>query len=347
MEVNTVLAPADRPTPAANTPESAELVKLRAAFAGELALHRLSDHHTTTDGLLTHARSRPADHPATTTDTATGTDGTAREAFLRAAGRQATAADRRAGHLPAGAPTTRDGRFTTHTPGRGAAAGGGEGSSTRPTTTAAGSAPGTRPERSVPASAARSTTRPRWTNPKLPRTVAEPTVTRPSRAPAPGKPSAAPRTVTPALTTLTRTLRRKGPHEDTPQQPSGHTHDEGSSSRPTTSPSTPTREPLTTTHPGTGTTRTARPGPETSEREHTRAPGPPTRHQRESSNTPLLAQSEEMLDSNSADDGADMNAGTSEGAGNVAASIGPPDVTDPGQPSQVHGFVLPRLEASP
>ncbi|MEV7189315.1 hypothetical protein AB0O11_34765, partial [Kitasatospora sp. NPDC093102] len=141
VEVNTVLAPADRPAPAANTPEDAELVKLRAAFAGELALHRLTNHHTTTDGLLTHGRSRLAEHPATT-DTATGTDGTgattAKDVFLHAAGRQATAADRRAGHLPAGTPT-RGERDTTHTPGHTPGEGSATGPSSHPTTTAAGS----------------------------------------------------------------------------------------------------------------------------------------------------------------------------------------------------------------
>ncbi|MEV7190133.1 hypothetical protein [Kitasatospora sp. NPDC093102] len=125
VEVNTVLAPADRPTSAANTPEDAELVKLRAAFAGELTLHRLTNQHTTTGELLTHTRSHLADHPPTTETDGTGAT-TAKDVFLHAAGRQATAADRRAGHLPAGTPT-RGERNTTHTP----AHGGGEGPAPR------------------------------------------------------------------------------------------------------------------------------------------------------------------------------------------------------------------------
>ncbi|MEV7189612.1 hypothetical protein [Kitasatospora sp. NPDC093102] len=96
--LNTVLAPADRPAPAAKVPEPAAVVKLRAAFAGELATHRLTDPHTTTDQILDRTPGHPTNRPATPDDHS-------RQTFLHAAGLQATAADRRAGILPGGART--------------------------------------------------------------------------------------------------------------------------------------------------------------------------------------------------------------------------------------------------
>ncbi|MEV7189811.1 hypothetical protein [Kitasatospora sp. NPDC093102] len=95
LDVNTVLAPAHRPAPAARFPEPAELVKVRAAFAGELARHRLTTPHTTPDHLLDNPHPHPRNHPPTNDDTT-------RKAFLHAAGLQATAADRRLFGLPAG-----------------------------------------------------------------------------------------------------------------------------------------------------------------------------------------------------------------------------------------------------
>ncbi|MEV7189170.1 protein-glutamine glutaminase family protein [Kitasatospora sp. NPDC093102] len=96
--VKPLMAPADSPAPAALFPEPAELVELRATFAGELALHRLTDPGTTADHVLKGERRRP-------TDRAVIADGHARHAFLGAADRQTVAADRRAGRLPGGAPS--------------------------------------------------------------------------------------------------------------------------------------------------------------------------------------------------------------------------------------------------
>ncbi|MEV7189512.1 protein-glutamine glutaminase family protein [Kitasatospora sp. NPDC093102] len=96
--VKPLMAPADSPAPAALFPEPAELVELRATFAGELALHRLTDPGTTADHVLDGERRRP-------TDRAVIADGHARHAFLGAADRQTVAADRRAGRLPGGAPS--------------------------------------------------------------------------------------------------------------------------------------------------------------------------------------------------------------------------------------------------
>ncbi|MEV7186146.1 hypothetical protein [Kitasatospora sp. NPDC093102] len=94
-ELNVLVAPADRPAPAARIPEPAAVVRLRAAFAGELATHRLTDPHTTTDQILDRTPGHPTNHPATPDDHS-------RQTFLHAAGLQATAADRRAGILPGG-----------------------------------------------------------------------------------------------------------------------------------------------------------------------------------------------------------------------------------------------------
>ncbi|MEV7189618.1 protein-glutamine glutaminase family protein [Kitasatospora sp. NPDC093102] len=247
VELNTVLAPADHPAPAARTPEDAELVALRAAFAGELALHRLTDHHTTTNELLTRQRSHPARHPATT-------DNTARETLLHAAGLQATAADRRAGHLPAGAPTPRGGRGTTPLPGRG----GGEGSSSRPTTTGAGTAGGT--ARTGPG-AVRSPERTRTGRP-APATT--------------GTGSEARKTATSPMPPARN--RTAGPHPRTDEHPATATTAENIpiTGAPIAGPPAETAARVVTDahHVVADTARTARPGPGADEREHAGAPGP-------------------------------------------------------------------------
>ncbi|MEV7189623.1 hypothetical protein AB0O11_36425, partial [Kitasatospora sp. NPDC093102] len=108
LALNSVVAAPDRPAPLAETPEPAAVVKLRSAFAGELAVHRLADSTTRADQVLNGERSHPADHPIAGDDDAMA-------AFRHAAGLPATAADRLAGGLyGAGPGKFLRGLFTRH-----------------------------------------------------------------------------------------------------------------------------------------------------------------------------------------------------------------------------------------
>ncbi|MEV7189966.1 hypothetical protein AB0O11_38315, partial [Kitasatospora sp. NPDC093102] len=127
VELNMIVAPEGRPAPAAEVPEPVEVVALRAAFAGELAVRRLMGEDVSAGELVRAGRFLPAGHPVTTvfgvTATAIaggggGVSGTVHGGggvgggvvgvFRDAAGRQATAADRRRFVLPAGARTKGD-----------------------------------------------------------------------------------------------------------------------------------------------------------------------------------------------------------------------------------------------